>query len=437
MMVIKKVIPFLLCFLLVFGVLQLFQIQRTPANNSLTSLELLGKRLFFDTNLSTPQGQSCAACHTPETGFTGPESDINAQGGVYEGAVDTRFGNRHPPTAAYGGDSPVLYYNETVGLWIGGMFFDGRATGWELGDPLAEQAQRPFLNPVEQNNPNSSDVVQKVRISNYANLFEEVWGNGSLNDVDGSFDKIARSIAAYERSSEVSSFTSKYDFYLAGKTQLTELEAQGLELFEGKAMCNTCHLSSLGASGEPPLFTDFTYRNLGIPKNPENPFYDLPSELNPDGENFIDYGLGAFLKNASYPPDVYELELGKHKVPTLRNIDLRPNTEFVKSYGHNGYFKSLEEITSFYNTRDMGGWSEPEVSVNLDFMFVGNLGLTLDEETAVVAFMKTLSDGYTAEQPMIIRTEVLVGILVVILAFCVAFVVLRKYKILPKHPHET
>ena len=438
-MVFKKVVPFLLCFLLVFGVLQLFQIQGTSADNSLTPLELLGKRLFFDTNLSTPPGQSCADCHAPETGFTGPDEDINAHGGVYEGAVDGRFGNRRAPTAAYAGDSPVLYYDETKGLWVGGMFFDGRAAGWNLSDPLADQAQWPLVNPLEQNNGFPVDVVQKVRISEYASLFEEVWGEGSLNDVDGAFEKIGRAIAAYERSSEVNPFTSKYDSYLAGKAELTELEALGLELYQGKAMCDTCHNSKPGPSGEPPLFTDFTYWNLGVPKNPENPFYNLSSEWNSDGENFIDYGLGGFLKNAgemarpeSYPPEVYEPELGKHKVPTLRNVDLRPNPEFVKSYGHNGYFKSLEEIMSFYNTRDVGDWPEPEVSVNVDFMFVGNLGLTLSEEAAVVAFLKTLSDGYTPEPPVSIVPEVLFGIFVVILACCVAFVALKKYKIRPK-----
>jgi cytochrome c peroxidase len=431
----KKAIPFLLCFLLIFGILQLFQIQKTSADNNLTPLQLLGKNLFFDANLSNPTGQSCAACHGPETGFTGPDSDINARGSVYEGAVADRFGNRRPPTAAYAGESPVLYYNETTGKWAGGMFFDGRAAGWTLGDPLADQAQWPLLTPVEQNNPTKKDVISKIKVSDYASLFEEVWGNGSLNDVDGAYDKMGRAIAAYERSSEVSPFTSKYDAYLAGKTQLTELEAKGLEVFEGKAMCDTCHISRPGPSGTPPLFTDFTYWNLGVPKNPENPFYSMPSEFNPDGENFTDYGLGGFLKIAgkmarpeNYPPEVYEPELGKIKVPTLRNVDLRPNPEFVKSYGHNGYFKSLEEIVNFYNTRDVKDWPKPEVSVNLDSMFVGNLGLTPSEETSIVAFLKTLSDGYVPESPTTIVPYVLFGIFVVALAFSVAFVALKKYK---------
>jgi cytochrome c peroxidase len=426
--VFEKVVPFLLCFLLVLGFIQQFQIQGKSLDNNLSSLELLGKNLFFDTNLSTPIDQSCSSCHSPETGFGGPDSDINAHGAVYEGAIDTRFGNRHPPTAAYGGESPVLYYNETEGIWIGGMFFDGRATGWKLGDPLAEQAQAPFLNPLEQNNPNPEDIVQKVRISDYANLFEEVWGKGSLDVVDKAYDKIAQSIAAFERSYEVSPFTSKYDSYLAGETELTETETLGLELFEGKALCNNCHISETGQSGEPPLFTDFTYSNLGIPKNPENPFYNMSSEWNPDGENFIDYGLGGFLKNSSYPSEVYELELGKHKVPTLRNVDLKPDSDFVKSYGHNGFFKSLEDIVHFYNTRDVEDWPEPEVPINIDLMFLGNLELTPEEETAIVTFLKTLNDGYTTKPPASIIPIILIGIFVAILACLVAFAVLKKHK---------
>ena len=429
----KKLDPFLfcflLCFLLIFGVLSPLLIKETSAANSLTPIELLGKDLFFDTNLSTPPGVACSACHVSETGFTGPNATLNAHGAVYEGAVNTRFGSRAPPTAAYAGESPVLYYNETKGQWIGGMFFDGRATGWTLGDPLAEQAQGPFLNPLEQNNPNKGGVVSKVTVSNFASLFEEVWGKGSLNDVNGTYDKIGMSIAAYERSFEVSAFTSKYDAYLANKTELTQVQAQGLKLFQGKAMCDSCHPSEPGPSGEPPFFTDYTYSNLGIPKNPENPFYNMSSQWNPDGKNYIDYGLGAFLKNASYPSAVYEPALGAFKVPTLRNVDLRPTPDFVKPYGHNGYFKSLQDIVHFYNTRDVGNWTKPEVSANLDSMNMGNLNLTLNEETAIVAFLKTLSDGYTPESPVSFVPMILTGAIVVILACLVVFAVFKKFKV--------
>ena len=362
-----------------------------------TLLEELGKKLFFDPNLSTPPGQSCAACHAPETGFTGPTSAINAGIAVYPGAIHNRFGNRKPPTAAYGGDSPLLNYDEAEEVWIGGMFWDGRATGWTLGDPLAEQAQGPFLNNLEQNMPHVKQVIRRVAKSNYAGLFEEVWGPGSLDDkkdVAGTYERIARSIAAYERSSEVNPFSSKYDFYLKGEATLTPQEASGLALFEGKAMCSACHISQPGLDGKPPLFTDFTYDNLGIPKNPKNPFYSAPKSVNRDGKNWVDPGLGGFLQSFL---SNYESELGKHKVPTLRNVDLRPTPDFVKAYGHNGYFKSLEEIVHFYNTRDVpgAGWPAPEVPQNVNTDELGNLDLTADEEAAIVAFMKTLSDGYT------------------------------------------
>ncbi|HPM23643.1 MAG TPA: cytochrome c peroxidase [Phycisphaerae bacterium] len=369
----------------------------TAAAQELTPLEQLGKFLLFDNQLSTPHGQSCAACHAPEVGYTGPHSTINAHGAVYPGAVHTRFGNRKPPTVAYGGDSPVMYYDQDEGLWVGGMFWDGRATGWTLGDPLAEQAMGPFLNPLEQNNPNAKLVCTKVAQSSYAGLFEEVWGPGSLDpvkDVAGTYERIARSVAAYERSAELNPFTSKFDYYLQGEAELTEQEAWGLALFNGKGMCALCHLSEPGPNGEPPLFTDFTYDNLGVPRNGENPFYTMPRRWNPDGWLWVDMGLGGFLEAAGYPPEVFEPELGKHKVPTLRNVDLRPYPDFVKAFGHNGYFKSLEEIVHFYNTRDVEPWPEPEVPMNVNSDELGNLGLTQDEEAAIVAFMRTLSDGY-------------------------------------------
>ena len=376
----------------------------------LTPKEQLGKNIFFDTNLSSPAGQACAACHAPEVGFTGPHSDINATGAVYPGAVPTRFGNRKPPAANYA-DGPILHYDAADEVWVGGTFWDGRATGWRLGDPLAEQAQGPFLNPVEQNMASPRDVCLEIQASPYAYLFDEVWGVGSLDcdgDVSGTYERIARSISAYEKSAEVNPFTSKYDYYLAGMAKLTGQEKKGLRLFNGKAMCSQCHLSEPGPDGSPPMFTDFTYDNLGVPRNPENPFYTMPSWINPDGAAWVDYGLGAFLAAAGYGPEVYEQELGKQKVPTLRNVDLRPDKSFVKAYGHNGYFKSLKSIVRFYNTRDVMGpcdgrknpkegincWPAPEAPMNVNTDELGNLGLRPDEEDALVDFLKTLTDGY-------------------------------------------
>ena len=295
-------------------------------STSPTPAEELGKALFFDTNLSAPAGQSCASCHDPAVGYTGPDQAINAKGAVYEGAVHGRFGNRKPPTAAYAGDSPKLRYKVKTG-WVGGMFWDGRATGWTLGDPLAEQAQGPFLNPLEQNNVSAQVVIDKVLTSKYKSLFSQV-----CNNTGKYYDCIGRSIAAYERSSEVSPYTSKYDYALKGQARLTGQEKQGLALFTGKANCASCH--TMG------LFTDFTYDNLGMPRNPQNPFYD-ETEWNPAGTDWVDEGLGGYLK-----PDhpAYALELGKQKVPTLRNVDLRPTKEFVKAYSHNGYFRNYIKL---------------------------------------------------------------------------------------------
>lgn len=376
----------------------------TANSGATASKEQLGKSLFFDSNLSTPSGQACASCHGPTVGWTGPDLAINVTGSVYEGALAGRFGNRKPPASAYAGDSPTLHYDADAGSWVGGMFWDGRATGATLGDPLAEQARGPFLNPLEQNNSDARAVCRKVAASSYAKLFEQVWGSGSLNcspsKVDLTYERIARSIAAYERSSAVSAFTSKYDYYLKGKAQLTSQERRGLKLFNGKANCANCHASD----GDAPLFTDFTYDNLGVPKNPSNPFYYEP-DWNAAGLSWVDEGLGGYLKSSGEPEAVYQPELGKFKVPTLRNVDKRPGSYFVKAYGHNGYFKSLEEIVHFYNTRDVAGagwlgvpWGAPEEPQNVNQAEVGNLGLTADDEAALVAFLRTLSDGYTPDR---------------------------------------
>ena len=128
---------------------------------SLSAKEQLGKLLFFDKNLSVPEGQSCAVCHGPEVGFTGPDEELNKGGAVYEGAERGRFGNRKPPASSYGGDSPVLHFDKKKKAWVGGMFWDGRATGKRLKDPLAEQAQGPFLNPLEQNIPDIKTVLHQ------------------------------------------------------------------------------------------------------------------------------------------------------------------------------------------------------------------------------------------------------------------------------------
>jgi cytochrome c peroxidase len=371
---------------------------------NLTDLERLGKQLFFD-KISSPKSMACAECHAPSVGFTGPNPGINQHGAVYRGAVPQRFGNRKPPSSAYAPYSPIFHYDEESGLFVGGNFWDGRATGDLLGNPAADQALGPFLNPVEQNNPSKLAVLQQIKKSSYAGMWTTVWGEPLQLDtpqqIDLNYDRVGLALAAYEGSSEVSPFSSKYDAYLAGAAQLTPKERWGLELFNGKGHCANCHPSEPGPAGKPPLFTDFTYDNLGVPKNPENPFYRMDrvyvngQPINPAGAAWVDPGLGGFLLTTRWS-SLAEANWGKHKVPTLRNVDQRPGVAFPKAYMHNGVFQSLEEVVHFYNTRDdpEAGWPAPEVSQNVNREELGDLGLTAREEAAIVAFLQTLSDGY-------------------------------------------
>ncbi len=216
-------------------------------------------------------------------------------------------------------------------------------------------------------------------------------------------------------------------------------EQAGWELFRGKGMCNTCHLDGTGntfqngrrgsgsvsaadAAGLAPLFTDFTSSNLGLPRNPDNPFYyqNKPDRYNltpnPQGPAFVDFGVGLFLRGLSgTPPDSNWAQHksgfdGHMQVSTVRNVDMRPYPEFVKSYMHNGYLKSLKEVVHFYNTRDkyktpasgcpagtekVTCWPPAEVPGPTVDQTVGNLGLTDQEEDLIVVFLKTLTDGCT------------------------------------------
>lgn len=251
----------------------------------------------------------------------------------------------------------MLYYDTDEELFIGGTFWDGRATGWLMGEPVAEQAQRPFLNPVEHNLPDPATVVSKVCIGAYSDQFKGYFGNAICEDVVNAYNAIGQALLAYEKSAEVNAFSSRYDYYLRGpqKYPLNKQELKGLQLFADKerAKCSECHPSALGEDGSFPLFTDFSYDNLGLPKNPTNPTYQMPTEFNPDGATWVDPGLGGFLATVPRLAHFAPANQGLHKVPTLRNVDKRPDSGFVKAFGHNGIFKSLKETVHFYNTRDV------------------------------------------------------------------------------------
>src|SRR5215813_11493114 len=285
-----------------------------PPDNQVQQIELLGKLMLYDKDLSVNRNEACAFCHTPETGFTGPVSELNRTTGSYPGSVRTRFSDRKTQSHAYAPLAPVLHYNTDKGDLVGGNFLDMRATGRRLGNPAAEQAQCPPTNPVEMGLPDIACAVYRASKRPYRALFEAVWGRQAfaiewpadveqvcnqpgpppahdptpvhLTELDrgraaATFDQMAQSIAGYEASAEVTTFTSKFDAVQAGKAQFTPQEQMGYDLFRGKAQCNACHRD--GGPGEDPLFTDFTASNIGTPPNPRLPYY---AEQRPDSRGY-------------------------------------------------------------------------------------------------------------------------------------------------------
>jgi cytochrome c peroxidase len=426
----------------------LARVQHEPLDASQQVL-LLGKLLFYDRQLSVGRNEACAFCHMPEAGFAGPVSELNRTTAAYPGSVRSRFNGRIPQTHGYASFSPVLHYSALQGDLVGGAFWDMRATGLRLNSPLAEQAQGPPIDPNEMALIDAACVVYRASGRPYRPMAEHLWGAQAfairwpadiketcdrpgpapkadrlpvhLTPVDrgiaqATYDKIAEAIAAYEGSSEVNSFSSKYDYVMAGKAKFTADERAGYQLFRsGATHCNECHRD--GGPGEEPLFTDFTASNLGLPPNHAMPFYKenqpdgFGHTANPSGASFLDAGVGGFLEGPGNPDREWTPRaksfIGKHKTPTLRNVDKRPRPDFVKAYMHNGYLKSLKEVVHFYNTRDalpqckagdpgekVSCWPAPEHPETMNRRQLGNLGLTSQQEDQIVAFMKALTDGY-------------------------------------------
>ena len=274
-------------------------------------------------------------------------------------------------------------------------------------------------------------------------------------EADTVYDHWGSSIDAYEQSVQVSTFTSKFDASLKGNYTMSADEMAGFNLFNGKGNCNSCHVDGRGttlqpgqvdtsttATANPPLFTCFGSANEGLPLNPRNAFYyqTTPDSYgfigNPFGFGYRDLGMGTFLRSGfgSGPnPNRNWIQFapmvdGQFQVATTRNVAMTPpqcpTTEagtgkpyFQKEFFHNGYIKSLKQLVHFYNTRDTSFaypvtsghcpsgtiervtcWPMKEVPNNLDTT-TGMLGLTDKEEDQIVAFLETLTDGFTAPYP--------------------------------------
>ncbi len=336
----------------------------------LTLEQKLGKKIFFDTNLSSPAGQSCASCHDIKTSLSDPIKDSP----VSLGGVRGKTGSRNAPSIAYSAFTPSFHFDKKTTLYIGGQFLDGRAID------LTEQTKMVFLDKDKMNNADSMSVIKKIKDSKYVDLFKKVYGETIFEDSEVAYNKLAQAIVAFENSPTFNQFSSKYDYYLDGLIELSPQELHGLAVFEDetKGNCGACHSTSRTTELNP-LFTDFSYDNLGVPSNSEI--------LALKGDDFIDIGLEKTVKTDD------NAEKGKFKVPTLRNIAK------TAPYMHNGVFTSLKEVVDFYNTRDVDTkWPQPEVAENMNTEELGDLKLTEDESNALVAFMRTLTDGYSLQE---------------------------------------
>jgi cytochrome c peroxidase len=362
-----------------------------PADVGLSAEAALGEKIFHDVSLSASGRQSCASCHVAANGHS-PDNALAAQFGGPAGDLQ---GTRKTPGIRYMATNTPFFF-ASDGTPTGGFFWDGRAR------TFAEQATEPFINPFEMANADKASVVAKLAAAPYASDFVKLFGADIFSDVEGAYLRLSLAVQQYEREDvEFNSYSSKYDAFLRGSTALSDQELRGLALYNSpsKGNCAGCHPSARGADGSPPLFTDFTYDNLGLPRNPE-----LQRNADP---TYFDLGL---CQRADLPGrgDL----CGAFKVPSLRNVALR------EAYFHNGRFKTLKDALTFYVQRD----TNPEKFYPLDAdgtplkfndlppAYRNNVNVTevpynrhLGDAPAlsdadiddVIAFLHTLSDGFT------------------------------------------
>lgn len=351
----------------------------------------LGEKIFDDASLSASGRLACASCHDKDRAFAG--ATAVPTGGV---GLDVS-GFRNAPSLKYLTQNPAFFF-DAEGTPTGGFDRDGRANS------LMEQARRPFLAPHEMANVSVAQVVEKLSRATYAAEFRAAFGDQIFATPDAAFERALFALQKYQQEDiEFAPFTSKYDAFLAGRARLTDAELRGLALYNDpqKGNCAACHPSARTADG-PPLFTDFTYDNLGVPRNS-----DIRAN---DDTGYFDLGLCGPDRT-----DIAEMRelCGAFKVPTLRNIAL------TAPYFHNGRFATLAEVVRFYVRRDTNPdeWYPidlangllrkfddlpPELAANVNTTEApynrgpGDLpALSEPEIQDVVAFLLTLTDGFT------------------------------------------
>lgn len=345
--------------------------------NQLTQEQILGKTLFFDKNLSQNRTQACATCHNPDSGFI-DDRDNGVAKMASMGDNGTSIGDRSAPTASYAKFSPLFHYDKKEKAYVGGQFWDGRAS------TLEDQAGGPPLNPDEMGMMGKKEVVNRL-LENpyYVSSFKKLYGNEIFNNPEKAFEALTKSIASFERSDEVSPFDSKYDRFLRDEYDLTALEDLGKALFfsNNNNSCSSCHVLK-GEDKEGETFTNYQYHNIGTPINK-----DLRTK---NGAKRLDDGL---LAN---PAVTDKAQRGKYKVPTLRNVAV------TGPYMHNGVFSDLKTVVEFYdkynntqrsiNPETGKKWAEPEIEDTISKEELKAKKLTDRKVEALVAFMKLLTD---------------------------------------------
>ncbi|RXH19083.1 cytochrome-c peroxidase [Bradyrhizobium guangzhouense] len=401
-----------------------------PPVEPLSAMAQLGKAIFFDASLSSSGVLSCASCHSPDHAY-GPPND----GSVMLGGADLlRQGARAVPSLTYLERHPnfsigpekadddnvmdlaqmaalgqqALRTTKTAGgsgasanmVPQGGLFWDGRA------DTLQDQALFPLLDPNEMDGGSAEIVAGKLRSAPYAQRFVELFGAGVMRNQRLLIAEAMFAVARYQvEEQSFHPYSSKYDYWLEGKARLSENELRGLQLFNDpdKANCAGCHTSAPSRDGLPPLFTDHQYEALGAPRNAA-----LAGNGDPD---YFDLGVCGPHRTDMTEQTQY---CGMFLTPTLRNTATR------RAFFHNGVFKTLEQVLDFYNFRDTNpekvfpraadGTARkfddlPEkYHANVDVTdppFDRHVGdkpaMTEQDEADIIAFLKTLTDGYRVE----------------------------------------
>lgn len=380
---------------------------RDPAFRRAELLRDAGRRIFSDPRFSASGRQSCASCHAPALRYNPPNALDVQRGGDrlqergFRAPPTLTYLNRVPPYSNHFHDSDEEGDESVDAGPTGGLTWDGRVDRGE------NQARIPLLSAFEMAN-RPAGIAQAVRTADYAPMLREALGEHALDGDDDAFAAVVRALGAFEQDyDEFNPYTSKYDAYLTGRAKLSARERRGLELFEDaeKGNCAECHLSRRALDGTAPALSDYGLIALGVPRNPH-----VPRNADPA---FFDLGAcGPERKDKAGQADF----CGLFRTPTLRNVALR------KTFFHNGTFHRLREVVEFYVTRDItpARWYSkdhdgravayddlpPEYrgNVNRDAPFEGQKPgakprLDAREIDDLVAFLRTLTDGYLKQNP--------------------------------------